>query len=88
MSVPVTTTWRVFSLTKEKRSAEMESSCEYIKKKNSPGPKSNGGPPSLCFSKLLTNSQLKELQCYHIIHNGLVRNILNKIMDRRFQQDP
>ena len=31
VSVLVTTTWRVLTLRMEKRSADMESSCEYIK---------------------------------------------------------
>jgi len=31
MSVLVTTTWRVLPLRMEKRPADMESSCEYIK---------------------------------------------------------
>ena len=31
MSVLVTTTWRVLALRMEKRSADMESSCECIK---------------------------------------------------------
>jgi hypothetical protein len=45
-------------------------------------------PPALCLGEVLTNSRLKELECYRIFHNGLVRAVLNKVMDRRVQQDP
>jgi len=50
------------------------------------GQKSNIGPPALCLDDMLTNSQLNNLQCNHILHNGLFRAILNTVMNLLVQQ--
>jgi hypothetical protein len=34
------------------------------------GQKANCGPAALCLGELLTNSQLKNLECYQLLHNG------------------
>jgi hypothetical protein len=59
-----------------------------IYKINGPGHKSNGGPPALCLVEVLTNSQLKNLQCYQILHRGLVRAVVNTVMNLPVQEDP
>jgi hypothetical protein len=52
------------------------------------GQKSNGGPLALCLVETLTISQLKKLQCYEILHNGVVRTIVNTVMNLSFRQVP
>ena len=44
------------------------------------GQKSNGGLSRFCLDEMLTNSRLKNLQWYEILHKGLVRVILNTVM--------
>jgi len=45
------------------------------------GQKSNCGPAALCLGEVLTKSHLESLQCYEILHNGVVRAILNTVMN-------
>jgi hypothetical protein len=50
--------------------------------------KSNGGLPALWLGEMLTNSQLKKLQCYQMLHSGLVRTIVNAVMNLPVPQVP
>jgi len=83
----VTMTWRVLIFRIEKRSAEMDGSCEYIKQRV-PNRSQMVVHPALCLSEELKKFQLKNLQFEGIIHNGVVRAILVKVMDLPVQQYP
>jgi len=45
--------------------------------------KSNGGPAALCLGEVLTNSQLKLLQCSEVLHIGVVRALHKEVMNLR-----
>ena len=43
----------------------------------------NGGPSALCLGEVLTDFHLKNLQCYELLQNAVVRALVNVVKDIR-----